>query len=1110
MAVSQSDLTNYLKKQGKKVTDKTDYTVLPTPVKPIVLPTYKATQPTVKNNLIGRNRATALDFNRTTTPKVTKPVASPIKALNVPKQTTDAMKSYSNDPVAKVLMAKDPVSLATWKSANGTAFNSLDSNLKTYINDTIASNQSKIAANSTSAARLMAGGSSAINSATFGLSDNKFTPQKVEREGRYTTQSLSDQLAANVTKAYPGASTVGNLAGTLVGGGITDVAAHAGLAGLKLGAKAVTKTAGKEVATKALPIVLQKAGKEAAFGATSNALYGAALDATQGKDGKTIAKDALLNAGIGGVLGGAFGGVAGKIASKKTITLPTVKENVTVPNKPLPIRLNKVETQAEVPATALNRVQGEVLPKSATNDIKKAETPSLEENKLSDKAATYKTKAEAKTLDDIQNTVSALSMTDKNLLSPIVKKLSDDILSDGTVNKETADTLFAIAYKSGKMDKTPEMARKQFDKAIADLEGKMLKVNEYETKRTAQEVYEKEVLTSMTPERVKQIALDTKPVKAAYSKAVKENNLTDDDMQIVDKLIDGKINITEIPDGYNKSGIFNVYSAKKAYLAKTQPAREYSKVLQKNKAKYGLVETGNKSDGMTQEAILNDRTELADLAPEIQKGDRFTINNIGQTKDMDRNLEAAAGNNPTLLKTLKNNISRPIYEGKAKYVKSVKDMTDSLYNDVVKKYGINKKSKESAAVQWLGEGQKQVKGELKEYTKDDLKKDFPSKWADIANAEKWFRKQYDSYVQKINAKLEKIYPDPFDENGELIAGRRLVNRKDYFHHYMEIANTPGLRDILNNTSTDIDPKLVGLSEFTQPKSKFWGALQQRSGQGAYTEDAVGGFLQYLPTAEYKINIEPVLPQLRAVIRDIQDGTGESKNANQFIKWLTDYTNSLAGKTVPWDRAILTLTGEKGRKALSTLDRVSARMRANAVMGNVSSMISQVFNLPNVVAYVKNPKYLAQGYSEATAAIFGKGEGSALLEQSPFLNERYLSRNFRQFDKGMLSNVKNFTGYLLEVGDEAVAKGGWLAAYKQAISSGMEKSQAIEQADLLIRKSVAGRGIGELPLSQQAKVTKSFAPFTVEVRNTFNLLKEKIGEKDALGLMGFAVASWLLN
>lgn len=386
MAVSQNDLTNYLKKQGKKTTDKTDYTVLPTPVKPVALPTYKATQPTVKNNLIGRNRATALDFNRTTTPKVTKPVASPIKVLNVPKQTTNAVNA--NDPVAKVLMAKDPTSLATWKSANGTAFNSLDTKLQSYINDTIASNQSKIAAKSPSAARLMAGGSSAINSATFGLSDNKFVPQKVEHEGKYTTQSLTDQLAANTQKAHPIASTLGNLTGSLVGGGITDVAAHAGLAGLKLGAKAVTKTASKEVATKTLPtvkkIVLQKAGKEAAFGATSNALYGAAVDATQGKDGKTIAKDALLNAGIGGVLGGALGGIAGKAASKKISTLPTAKgiaatqENTAI--KGLPMVTNKTETQANVLPTALNRVQGEVLAKNATNDAKKIELPYVGQN----------------------------------------------------------------------------------------------------------------------------------------------------------------------------------------------------------------------------------------------------------------------------------------------------------------------------------------------------------------------------------------------------------------------------------------------------------------------------------------------------------------------------------------------------------------------------------------------------------------------------------------------------------------------------------------------------------------------------------------------------------
>ena len=50
----------------------------------------------------------------------------------------------------------------------------------------------------------------------------------------------------------------------------------------------------------------------------------------------------------------------------------------------------------------------------------------------------------------------------------------------------------------------------------------------------------------------------------------------------------------------------------------------------------------------------------------------------------------------------------------------------------------------------------------------------------------------------------------------------------------------------------------------------------------------------------------------------------------------------------------------------------------------------------------------------------------------------------------------------------------------------------------------------MPLTQRSRVLKLFAPFQVEVNNTFNLLKEQIGAKNARGLINYCVGAWLTN
>ena len=327
-----------------------------------------------------------------------------------------------------------------------------------------------------------------------------------------------------------------------------------------------------------------------------------------------------------------------------------------------------------------------------------------------------------------------------------------------------------------------------------------------------------------------------------------------------------------------------------------------------------------------------------------------------------------------------------------------------------------------------------------------------------------------------------------------------------------------------NNATDIDPVLVGVSEFTKPLSRWTGFMQRRKG-GAYTEDAVGGMLKYMPAAEYKINIEPMIPRLRAFANAVREGTADSKNANGLIQYLDEFANELAGKTSGIDRFVVNnlLGGEdKGRSRLLKLSSFGGRVRSNAVLGNINTIVSQVLNLPNIFAYV-NTKDTMLGIKDTLGNIFGQGNAGEILSQSVFLNERYLGREERRFGvdgkfKAGFKKAQDAAVYAMEIGDQLVSSIAFMGAYRQGLARGV--SDPIRYADEITQKVVAGRGIGELPLGLKSKTTNFFIPFQVEVNNAVNVYRdifkaelqkdETRAGKVISGLVKMGVATWLLN
>lgn len=443
-----------------------------------------------------------------------------------------------------------------------------------------------------------------------------------------------------------------------------------------------------------------------------------------------------------------------------------------------------------------------------------------------------------------------------------------------------------------------------------------------------------------------------------------------------------------------------------------------------------------------------------------------------------------------------------LQKSKDQYFDFLKHWGERLQNEIVDEYNIKRKSRASALVQLLGE---------KEISFDQVMKEVGFKRAqDIRKAAQWFRNRYDELIDQVNAARKEIYGN----NPEKL----IPKRQKYFRHFQEFTGFSGLKNIFMKDHA-ISPDLVGISETTQPKTKWLSIAQKRTGPGTDI-DAIGGFINYLEPAGYSIHIDKNIQRFRKLRADLVNALAETDHPtqlNRFLDFLNDYSNDLAGKTNPYfDRDLQKLTD---RKVVKVLDWINSRTKLNTILGNISSSMAQFFNIPQGLAFAK--EHSVQGAKDTLLQIFSENEN---MKKSIFIKERFseplkakFNTNFmtvnafginREFEISWMGKPKEFAGWLVQVGDEIGTKFIWNSIYRKAVAEGVK--DPIAYADKNTKKMVAGRGIGEMPIIQKSKVTQLIAPFQLEVANTWHVLGDTIKGRDLTGLGIFIVASYLMN
>lgn len=430
---------------------------------------------------------------------------------------------------------------------------------------------------------------------------------------------------------------------------------------------------------------------------------------------------------------------------------------------------------------------------------------------------------------------------------------------------------------------------------------------------------------------------------------------------------------------------------------------------------------------------------------------------------------------------------KPILEGfnnaKKGYTDYVLDYVDKLKTDVTKGLGIKLGSRESALVQLYGE---------KQMTLPELKAEAPEKWENIVKADKWFRSTYDKLLSNLNDVEKRIYPN----NPE----KWTPKRADYYRHFREMQGMSGLKNLFD-TPAGIDPELVGTSWDTQPKSMWQSFKQKRLGK--QTEiDAVGGFMNLLPSISYSTHIDPQIGVFRSLAKELKTtaGSTDDKSLNNLILFLERFSDDLSGKTNKIDAGIQELTG---RQFFRVLNWVNGRVKANTMLYNLRSSVAQIFGLPNGIASA-GPKYSLEGAKNAAL------NPQFAYNKSGWIRERYLGSALDSVDERILSKPKQFGSWLLGVGDRAGTDIIWNAHYIKAMREGMDDAKAVAYADDLTRKLVAGRGIGEVPLLQKAQITKLVAPFQLEVQNMWHVMGDFAKDKKFGKIAALMVYNWMFN
>ena len=217
----------------------------------------------------------------------------------------------------------------------------------------------------------------------------------------------------------------------------------------------------------------------------------------------------------------------------------------------------------------------------------------------------------------------------------------------------------------------------------------------------------------------------------------------------------------------------------------------------------------------------------------------------------------------------------------------------------------------------------------------------------------------------------------------------------------------------------------------------------------------------------------VAESLDKMLNDVNFMKLMSDSANgltQFVGFVQEHANRLAGKTDPFQRVVNDTEPSKMRKFADATGRALMKQAAlSKIVGNMNSVVAQTASLPALFS-TTNPKALIQAFKLKNR--------KAILQKSDALALRYADDNLTndtKFEKTMKT-----AGIPMEVVERGVIEYTFLAKYNQAINNGLSDADAVRYAERFINDTVTLRDQISTPRAYNRLWSASFLQFTREV------------------------------
>lgn len=230
------------------------------------------------------------------------------------------------------------------------------------------------------------------------------------------------------------------------------------------------------------------------------------------------------------------------------------------------------------------------------------------------------------------------------------------------------------------------------------------------------------------------------------------------------------------------------------------------------------------------------------------------------------------------------------------------------------------------------------------------------------------------------------------------------------------------------------------------------------------------------------------------IDELYENVTKVTKYGEFVKYIDNYANLLAGKQSMADRGMEYMAG---RTSLNAGNKLVAAFGRAQVAGNVSSVLNQSAQLSQILAEVPG-KYVAKAAASLAEDTRGKlwnVKKTELFNQSDLLTGKkgieYLTADDSKFDRMVSAMFKP-----ADIMDSMVSALAVQSKYEQLLAEGKPSEVAMLEADRWATQVMASRMKGSRPMAFESKsmVNQMLHMFQVEALNSWEHLSQDMPYK----------------